>query len=232
VNRTKLGPTGTPRSRQTSTVLAWILPHLLAHVAECGYDATPLRRLPGLAGLDLDDPDVRVADASAGEAWHLAEQITGDDAIGLHMAQSIPAGALDILEYAFRSSPTVGSGLDQLARYVRAVSDRAGAALDIVGDALAFTWGKPAQAHRVEFAFALIVRMAREATGTSLAPWRSTSRIGPRRAGSGIARSSVRQFDSASLRIASCSLERTWHFRCEAPIRPSRGSCAAVWTRC
>ena len=170
VNRTTPGPAGTPRSRQTSTVLAWILPHLLAHVAECGYDATPLRRLPGLAGRDLDDPDVRVADASAAEAWHLAEQITGDDAIGLHMAQSIPAGALDILEYAFRSSPTVGSGLDQLARYVRAVSDRAAAELDIVGDALAFTWVKPAQPHRVEFAFALIVRMAREATGTSLAP--------------------------------------------------------------
>ena len=29
MNRTTLGPTGTPRSRQTSTVLAWILPHLL-----------------------------------------------------------------------------------------------------------------------------------------------------------------------------------------------------------
>ena len=39
MNRTTLGPTGTPRSRQTSPVLVWILPHLLAHVAECGYDA-------------------------------------------------------------------------------------------------------------------------------------------------------------------------------------------------
>jgi len=170
VNRTTPGPTGTPRARQTHTVLAWILPELLAHVAECGYDATPLRRLPGLSGRDLDDPDVRVADASAADAWHLAEQITGDDSIGLHMAQSIPAGALDILEYAFRSSPTVGSGLDQLSRYVRAVIDRAAARFDIVGDALAVTWVKPAEPHRVEFAFAMIVRMAREATGLSLAP--------------------------------------------------------------
>ena len=169
-NRTTPIPTGTPRPRQTHTVLAWILPNLLAHVAECGYDATPLRRLPGLAGRDLDDPDVRVADASAAEAWHLAEHITGDYTIGLHMAQSVPAGALDILEYAFRSSPTVGSGLDQLARYVRAVIDRAGAEFDMVGDALAVTWVKPAEPQRVEFAFALIVRMAREATGLSLAP--------------------------------------------------------------
>ena len=151
-------------------MLAWILPNLLAHVSECGYEATPLRRLPGLAGRDLNDPDERVADASAAEAWHLAQQITGDDAIGLHMAQSIPAGALDILEYAFRSSPTVGSGLDQLARYVRAVIDRAGAEFDILGDAPAVTWVKPAEPHRVEFAFALIVRMAREATGVCLAP--------------------------------------------------------------
>ena len=78
--------------------------------------------------------------------------------------------ALVILEYAFRSSSTVGSGLDQLARYVRAVSDRAAAELDIVGDTLAFTWVEPAQSHRVEFAFDLIVRVAREATGTSIAP--------------------------------------------------------------
>jgi AraC-like DNA-binding protein len=151
-------------------VLAWILPSLLAHVAACGHDTTRLRRLPGLAGRDLDDPDERIADGSASEAWHLAEEITGDDAIGLHMAQSIPAGTLDILEYAFRSSPSVGSGLEELARYVQAVSDRAAAELTIVDDALAFIWVEPAQSHRVEFAFALIVRMAREATGTSVAP--------------------------------------------------------------
>ena len=232
VNRTTPGPTGTPRARQTHTVLAWILPELLAHVAECGYDATPLRRLPGLAGRDLDDPDVRVADASAADAWHLAEQITGDDSIGLHMAQSIPAGALDILEYAFRSSPTVGSGLDQLSRYVRAVIDRAAARFDIVGDALAVTWVKPAEPHRVEFAFAMIVRMAREATGLSLAPREVQFAHRPPRPGSSIARSSVRRFDSAHLQINSCSLEQTWRFRCKAPIRHSRGSCAAVWTRC
>ena len=55
VNRTTLVPADTPQSRRTSTVLAWILPHLFAHVASCGYDATPLRRLPGLAGRDPDD---------------------------------------------------------------------------------------------------------------------------------------------------------------------------------
>jgi AraC-like DNA-binding protein len=171
-NRTRHRPVGSPRSHPTSTVLAWILPYLLEHLATRGYDSAALRRLPGLAGRDLDDPDVRVADASAAEAWHLAEQITGDEAIGLHMAQSVPAGALDILEYAFRSSATVRSGLDQLVRYVRAVSDRAIAEIDLVGDALAFTWVEPAQSHRVEFAFALIVRMAREATSARIAPRR------------------------------------------------------------
>jgi AraC-like DNA-binding protein len=68
------------------------------------------------------------------------------------------------------SSPTVGSGLDHLARYVRAVIDRAGAEFAVLGDSLAVTWVKPAEPHRVEFAFALMVRMAREATGLSLVP--------------------------------------------------------------
>ena len=109
---------------------------------------------------------------------------------------------MDILEYAFRSSPTVGSGLDQLARYVRAVSDRAIAEIDIVGDALAFTWVEPAQPHRVEFAFALIVRMAREATSARIAPRRVDFAHRPPESRSRIARSSVRRFDSASLRIS------------------------------
>lgn len=154
----------------STTVAAWVLPHLLAHVAARGCNTTPMRQLPGLRGLNLDDPDVRVPDAAAADAWRIAVEITGDEALGLQMAQAIPKGALDLLEYAFRSSATLESGLEQLARYGRVMSDRAAARLVREGEALAVTWDGTVRRQRVDFALALVVRMAREATKKALVP--------------------------------------------------------------
>jgi AraC-like DNA-binding protein len=111
-----------------------------------------------------------VAETAAAEAWRLAVRITGDDDLGLHMAQTLPGGALDLLEYAFRSSSTFESALDQLARYGRATIDRLSTHVAVEGPALFFTWGGPTERHRVEFALALVVRLGRQTTGTSLSP--------------------------------------------------------------
>lgn len=157
-----------------ATVLTWVLRHLLAHVAARGHDATPLRHVAGLRGRDLEDPDARVPDAAASEAWRLAEQISGDDVLGLHMAQALPRGAMDLLEYAFRSSPSLETAFEQVARYGRVVSDRASLSLSLDDRALAVTIAPrphPAsQRQRAEFYLAFLVRLARESTGTSLAP--------------------------------------------------------------
>ena len=161
---------GAPSLRGSSTVLTWVLPHLIAYVAARGYDPRPLTGIRGLQGKDLDDPDTRVADAVAAEVWNLAEAITGDDVLGLHMAEAIPAGALDLLEYAFRASPTLGSGLDQVARYGRVVSDRAASRLQQVGNVLEITWDVALQPQRTECAVAFLLRLARDVTGAPLVP--------------------------------------------------------------
>ena len=163
-------PAGGIRSGHSATVLTWVLPHLLAHVEACGHDSTSLRLLPGLRGRNLDDPDTRVADSAAVEAWRLAEHVTGDDALGLHMAQSIPSGALDLLEYAFRSSPTLDFAFTQLARYGRAVGEHAPPVLTAKDEWVSMSWGDLRQRQRTEFAMSILVRFSREATGTSLAP--------------------------------------------------------------
>lgn len=161
---------GAPPSRDSTTVLTWVLPHLIAHVTARGYDTTRFGQIPGLRGRDLNDPDTRVADIAAADAWKLGQEITGDDVLGLHMAEAIPAGALDLLEYAFRASPTLQSGLEQLARYGRVVSDRAAARLRIDGDVFEITFGGGTQPQRVEFAIAFLIRIAREAAGVSFVP--------------------------------------------------------------
>jgi hypothetical protein len=70
------------RPRGSSTVLTWVLPHLIAYVALRGYDPSPLTEIRGLRGKDVTDPDTRVADAVAAEVWRLAEAITSDDVLG------------------------------------------------------------------------------------------------------------------------------------------------------
>jgi AraC-like DNA-binding protein len=157
-----------------STVLALAIPHLLTHLASSGVDASPIRGLPGIRGKDLDDPDLRLPDAVAREAWRVATEITHDDTLGLHMARGLPPGAMDLLEYAFRASPTLGQGFSELERYGRLLSDRAAAHLRHEGDTLVVTLGsegeEPMLRQRAEFSLALGVRLARQATDTSFAP--------------------------------------------------------------
>ena len=158
------------RQSRTATVLAWVLPHLLAHVTALGHDTGPLRHLPGLRGKNLDDPDTRVPEQAAAEAWRLAAQISGDAALGLHMALAVPQGTFDLLEYAFRSSATLAAAVGQLGRYSRVISDRALASLAWDDDGVTVSWDGRAQRPRAEVALALLVRFAREATGTTLVP--------------------------------------------------------------
>ena len=100
----------------------WVLPHLVAWVDKQGCDGTSISRLPGLA--DLTDPDTRVPEALAETAWRMATTMTGDAAIGVHVAESLPRGALDLVEYAFRSSASLAAGLERLARYGRVLKAR------------------------------------------------------------------------------------------------------------
>src|SRR5204862_4427342 len=104
------------------SVQGWVLPHLITWVEGRNADADPIRRLFGRTR--LEDPRIRVSEAATEKAWSLAATLTGDDALGIHLAESMPRGALELIEYALRSSPSLEKGLDRLARYGRLVSDR------------------------------------------------------------------------------------------------------------
>lgn len=155
-------------------VLAWVLPHLLGHVGAHGGDPAAIRSLPGIRGRDLDDPDLRVPDEAVRSAWETAERICGDEALGLHLAEALPRGALDLLEFAFRSSANLGRALQQVERYSRLLNDRAEAHLDLDGDRLVLTFGRegaqPIHPQRADFGLALVVRLARECLDAPLSP--------------------------------------------------------------
>ena len=151
-----------------------MLPHLIALVEKQGADAAAIRGLPGLS--DLTDPDIRVPEASADHAWRLAASLTGDEAIGVHVAEELPRGALDLIEYALRSSASLGTGLERLARYGHVLSDRVAARMEADEDGLLLlvrdTGTTALHPARAEFALALALKLARECAGEDIVPVR------------------------------------------------------------
>lgn len=160
----------TRRHRPGGTVLAWALPHLLSYAASHGCDVARLRNLPGLRGRNLDDPDTRVAEAAAVDVWRLVTEMTSDEALGLHVAETAPAGTVDLLEYAFRSSATLGEALEELFTYRRILGDRQDSRLFHAGHLQVLTLSDTLQGQRAVFSAAFLLRLAREVTDTSLAP--------------------------------------------------------------
>jgi AraC-like DNA-binding protein len=149
-----------------------MLPFVITWVESQGFDGAAIRRLPGLA--DLSDPDARVPEDSAEAAWRLAATLTHDPAIGLHIAESLPRGALDLVEFAFRSSPSLTAALERLARYGRVLSDRVAVRLDTRGDGLLLlvrdTGTTALHPARAEFALTAALKFAREGTGANIIP--------------------------------------------------------------
>ena len=149
-----------------------MLPYLIQWVETQGFDAASLRKLRGME--ELADPDLRVPEASVEAAWRLAATLTRDDAVGVHLAEWLPRGALDLVEYAFRSSASLASGLERLVRYGRVISDRVAARADTNGEGLllAFrdTGSTALHPGRAEFALAVALKLARDGTGHDIVP--------------------------------------------------------------
>jgi len=161
-------------SHFNDSVQGWVLPHLMNWLNEHGFDPSVLRRL--LSAVDLTDPDARVKEAIVEQAWQLAGAITRDEALGVHLAEWLPRGALDLLEFAFRTSASLGSGLERLAHYGRILSDRVAAGMNDRQGGPVFwvrdTATTPLHPGRAEFALALALKLAREGTGTHVIPAR------------------------------------------------------------
>ena len=156
----------------SSSVQGWILPHLIGWVEGRNVDPAPIRRLFGRT--KLEDPNIRVPEAATETAWRLAATLTSDEALGIHLAESLPRGALDLIEYALRSSRSLEKGLDRLARYGRLVSDRVAARTHHHEQSILFlvhdTGTTPLYPARAEFALAVALKLARDCTGADITP--------------------------------------------------------------
>jgi AraC-like DNA-binding protein len=165
-------PPGRPEGH--ATVVTWGLRVLMGYLEKRGLDTASIRSRAGLDGVDLSQPERRLPASVARRAWTLAAEATGDEALGIRVAEARTPAAGDVLEYAFRASPTLGDALGQVVRYARVMHDRSALRLEpgIQGVRLAgtVTPGHLVSRHQTEFFFATWLRLARDAGVPGLAP--------------------------------------------------------------
>ena len=136
-----------------------------------GLDTGALLAAAGLERAVVMDPDARIPAERADSLWVAASEAASDPHLALHAAQALPFGAYKVLDYIVAHAPTVGEGLDRIARYFPLV-DSCGVLCIEAGDPLRMVMRSelgPVPPPAQEYTLAAIVLRSRASFGT---PWR------------------------------------------------------------
>ena len=159
------------RSRNRRPLPAWAsgraIHFALTVLRAKGWKTASLMQRAGLAPTVVNDPEARLPHSSVRAFWREAARETGDQAIGLHVAEQVRPAAFDALGYVFRFSRTLGDGLGRLARYHRFVDDRLTLAMETTRDQVHVRLEGVDRMTRptAEFLLATLTRAARTETG-------------------------------------------------------------------
>ena len=108
----------------TLEVSARIGASIVRAAATRGVPEAALVQATGFDPAAANDPDARISIALEERLWAEAAARSGDDAFGIHAAESaLTPGAFGVMDYAIRTAPTVGAALARLARYNRLEHD-------------------------------------------------------------------------------------------------------------
>jgi AraC-like DNA-binding protein len=152
------------RSERTfsgSTVSRVALLPIVAGLKGTGVDIDRVLSRAGLEVRDLEDPDLRLPREVAGDVWRHAFELTGDEAFGLHAAERLQRGTMEMVEYLARNSPTVREAIDRLVRYAPLLADELSFALEIEGERARLSFRTGARSFpppAVEFILAVLHR--------------------------------------------------------------------------
>jgi AraC-like DNA-binding protein len=128
-----------------------------------------------LASFDLSlaalaDPDTRIAFETNVKLWDEIARRSNSPGFGVEAALGLPAGHFDLHEYLIRCSPTFGSGLRRMCRYVQLLSSRGHLEVEVTNEELRIVNRPPAVSsrHMQDFAMLSVVMISRRATGHAL----------------------------------------------------------------
>jgi AraC-like DNA-binding protein len=164
MTRTSVGPLLTTRAVRP----------LVSGLAALGQAPAPMLARAGIDAATLEDPEASVPMRKVLALVDDAVQVTGDENLGLHLAQAAEPGSFDVHLYAMLSSPTLGDACQCLCRYQRLIHDSTEVRLDIEDNRATLRHRMPggvaAPRQSIEFLLAAWVRVGRMATGTTWSP--------------------------------------------------------------
>jgi AraC-like DNA-binding protein len=124
---------------------------------QLGYDARALTEMAGFPAVDLDDPDARIPCDAYGTLISSAQRTRFTPNLALELARVTPIGAYPLLDYLILTSPTVGAGVHQLAKYLQLVGNPVVITIDERGDPVRVEIGGDASPFSIEYSAALLV---------------------------------------------------------------------------
>jgi AraC-like DNA-binding protein len=126
-----------PKKSQGTASVAFLRP--LAYAAsQAGVDIDQVFVDVGISPAIMSHRDVLIPIELARAAWLEAARRSGDDAFGLHAAEQLQVGSFDVIEYAARSSPTLGDALQRTARYLHLLTEVGEISFSVAGDVAYF----------------------------------------------------------------------------------------------
>jgi AraC-like DNA-binding protein len=154
-----------------------IVQTVLEAAERAGLGREALLASVGLDGSAIADPYYSLPLAKEGALWREVLVRTGDEAFGVRAAVRLKRGAFRGLEYAVRTSQTLGEGLSALERFGSLL--HAPRLLELRpepggGASVTFAWPHSDRAADLtaDFALASVLVLSRDATGVDFAPRR------------------------------------------------------------
>ena len=107
---------------------------LMSGLLTLGYDPVPFLQAQGIDSDLLLDPDATVPMSACVGLLADGVRATGDDNLGLHVAEHAELGSFDVHFYAMVSSPTLGAAFERVCRYQRLIHETSQVRLETSGD--------------------------------------------------------------------------------------------------
>ena len=161
------------RNREPRLTVRALRP-LISGLLTLGYDPIPFLQTQGVDRERLLDPDATVPMSVCVSLLADGVRATGDDNLGLHVAERAELGSFDVHFYAMAASPTLGAAFERVCRYQRLIHETSHVRLEKSGDLAVLSHrlsgGMAAPRQTAELLLGSWVRAGRVATGTRWSP--------------------------------------------------------------
>ena len=127
-------PGGESRRERRASMSSRLVVPIVTHLERLGHSPGELLQRAGLSLAEITSPGGRVPHERAMRFWELAVAATGDRQLGLHVAQQVEPGVMDLIEYLARCSRTLGESLARTSAYFRLLHDRVEFQVELAGD--------------------------------------------------------------------------------------------------